>query len=97
MLSMFPLYISILFFDISFFLRENGNKAMQFFCAIPVAIDFSIVFRNFYIVNNFFIYLYDDEINLPTYQLKESLPIMRDKLSLNRSIRSALLYLFDKL
>ena len=63
MLSMIPLYIYIyIFFDISFFLRDhNGNKAMQLFCAIPVTIDFLIVFRNF------FIYLYDDKINLPTY------------------------------
>ena len=29
------------FFDISFFLRDhNGNKAVQLFCAFPVAIDF---------------------------------------------------------
>ena len=47
MLSMLPLYIYFLFFDISFFLRDhNGNKAVQLFCAIPVTIDFLIVFRN---------------------------------------------------
>ena len=47
MLSMFPLYIYFLFFSISVFLRDhNGTKAVQFFCAIPVAIDFLIVFRN---------------------------------------------------
>ena len=35
------------FFDISFFLRDhNGNKAVQVFSAITVAIDFLIVFRN---------------------------------------------------
>ena len=47
MLSMFPLYIFLFIFDISFFLRDhNGNKAVQLFCAIPVTIDFLIVFRN---------------------------------------------------
>ena len=47
MLSMFSLYIYFLFFDISFFLRDhNGNKAVRLFCAIPVAIDLLIVFRN---------------------------------------------------
>ena len=47
MLSMFPLYIFLSIFDISFFLRDdNGNKAVQLFCAIPVAIDFLTVFRN---------------------------------------------------
>ena len=43
---------------------------MQLFCAIPVAIEFLIFnFRNsltiLYII--FFVYLYDDEINLPTF------------------------------
>ena len=66
MLSMIPLYINFLFFDISFFLRDhNGNKAVQLFCAIPVAIDFLIVFHNF------FVYLYDNKINLPTYLLTD--------------------------
>ena len=48
MLFMFPLYIHIFsFLDISFFLKDhNGNKAVQLFCAIPVAIDFLIAFRN---------------------------------------------------
>ena len=47
MLSMFLLYIFLFTFDISFFLRDhNGNKSVQLFCAIPVAIDFLIVFRN---------------------------------------------------
>ena len=46
MLPMFPLHIYFLFFDISFFLRDqNGNKTVQRFCAIPAAIDFLIVFR----------------------------------------------------
>ena len=44
---MFPPHIFFFIFDISFFLRDqNGNKAVQLFCAIPVAIDFLIVFRN---------------------------------------------------
>ena len=48
MLSIFSLYIYIyLLSDISFFLRDhNGNKAVQLLCAIPVAIDFLIVFHN---------------------------------------------------
>ena len=47
MLSIFPLYIFLFIFDISFFLRDhNGNKAVQIFCAIPVVIGFLIVFRN---------------------------------------------------
>ena len=38
-------YFFFLFFDISFFLKDhNGNKAVQLFCAVPVAIDFLIVF-----------------------------------------------------
>ena len=68
MLSMFPLYIFLFIFDISFFLRNhNGNKSVQLFCAIPVAIVFLNCFSKFcnYIVNNFFVYLHDDEINLP--------------------------------
>ena len=71
MLSMFPHYMYIfLFLDISFFLRDhNGNKTVQLFCAIPVAIDFLIVFCNSLTIMQifFFVYLYDDEINLPTY------------------------------
>ena len=54
MLSMFPLYIFLFIFDISFFLRDHdGNKTFPVgkymqknICAIPVAIDFLIVFRN---------------------------------------------------
>ena len=47
MLSMFPLYIFLFIFDISFFLRDhNGKKVVQCFCAIPVTMDFLIVFRN---------------------------------------------------
>ena len=47
MLSMFPLYIFLFIFDISFFLRDqNVNKVVQLFCAIPVARDFLTVFRN---------------------------------------------------
>ena len=46
-LSMFPRYIFLFTFDIPFFLRDhNGNKSVQLFRAIPVAIDFLIVFRN---------------------------------------------------
>ena len=42
--SVFVLYIYFSFFDISFFLRDQkGNKAVQFFCDIPVAIDFLII------------------------------------------------------
>ena len=70
MLSMFPLYIFIFIFDISFFLRDhNGNTAVQLFCAIPVAIVFLTVFHNSITILQviFFVYLYDDEINLPTY------------------------------
>ena len=45
-LSMFPLYIYLLFFDISFVLRDhNGNKAVQLFCAYPCCRSF-FVFRN---------------------------------------------------
>lgn len=46
--------------DILFFLRNhNGNKSVQHFGAIPVAIHFFIVFREFYnyIVNKIFVYL----------------------------------------
>ena len=47
MLSMFLLNIFLFIFDILFFLRDhNGNKAVQLFSAIPVAIHFLIVFRN---------------------------------------------------
>ena len=47
MLSTFSLYIFLFIFDISFFLRDhNGNKSVKSFCAIPVAIDFLIAFRN---------------------------------------------------
>ena len=62
MLSMFRLYIFLFIFDISFFLRNhNGNKAVQHSCAIPVAIDFLIVFRSSnslynYNVNNVSVY-----------------------------------------
>ena len=76
MLSMFRLYIFLFIFDISFFLRDqNGNKAVQLFCAIPVAIVFLIVFHNSITILQviFFVYLYDDEINLPTYLLIYSL------------------------
>ena len=46
MLSMFPPYIFLFIFDISFFLRDhNGNKAVKLFSVIPVAINFKIVFR----------------------------------------------------
>ena len=47
MLSMLPVYIFLFIFDISFFLRvHNGNKAVQIFSAIPIAIDFLVAFRN---------------------------------------------------
>ena len=47
MLSMFPLYIFLFSFDVSFFLTDhNGKKAVQLFCAIPVAIVFLIVFHD---------------------------------------------------
>ena len=47
MLSMFPLYVFLFLFDISFFLRDhNGSTVVQLFCAILVAIDFLFVFRN---------------------------------------------------
>ena len=47
MLSMFRLYIYFSFLDLPLFLRyHNGNKAVQLFCAIPVAINCLIVFRN---------------------------------------------------
>ena len=39
MLSMFPLYIFLFIFDISFFLSDhNGNKAVQLCCAINLYI-----------------------------------------------------------
>ena len=68
MLSMFPLYIYFSFFNISFFLRgHNGNKPVQFSCAIPVAIDY-LFFIILYLYCRFFlVYLHDNEINLPTY------------------------------
>ena len=51
MLSMFSLYIFLFIFDVSFFPRDhNGNKAVQLFCAIPVAIVFLIVFHNSIII-----------------------------------------------
>ena len=47
MLSMLALYIFLFIFDMSFFLRvHNGNKAVQLFCAVHVAIDFLTVFHN---------------------------------------------------
>ena len=47
MLSMFCLYIFLFIFDISFFLMDrNGNKTVQLFCAIPVAIDVLVLFCN---------------------------------------------------
>ena len=47
-LSTIPLCIFFFIIDISFFLRIlNGNKAVQLFCAVAVAIDFLIVFCNF--------------------------------------------------
>ena len=50
-----------------FFLRDNNrNKAVQFFCAIPVGIDFLIIFV--YCKKwKFFVYLHENEINLPTF------------------------------
>ena len=46
-LSMFFLYMHFLFFNASFPLRDYiGNEAMQLFCAITVAIDALIFFRN---------------------------------------------------
>ena len=69
MLSMFPLYVFLFLFDISFFLRDhNGSTVVQLFCAIITAIDFLFVFRNsITILQIIFVYLYDDEISLPTY------------------------------
>ena len=47
MLFMFPLYIFLFIFDMSFFSRDHkGNKTFQVFCAFPVAIVFSNVFHN---------------------------------------------------
>ena len=79
MLSTF-LFIFFFSFSISFFLRDhNRNKAVQLFCAIPVAIDFLIVFRNsITTINKFFVYLYDDKINLPTYLPKTDTTLSRE-------------------
>ena len=59
MLSVIPLNIFLFIFDISFSLRDhNGNKAVQLYCAIPVAIDFLIVFRDSKaILKIFFLYI----------------------------------------
>ena len=51
MLPTFPLRIFFKVFNTSFFLRDrNGNKAVQLFWAIPVAVDFLIGF--FYFCNS---------------------------------------------
>ena len=65
----FSLYVFFVF-AISFFPRDhNGNKAVQIFCAIPLAIYFLIVFGNSRTIlqKKTFVYLFDDRINLPNY------------------------------
>ena len=65
----FSLYVFFVF-AISFFLRDhNGNKAVQIFCAIPLAIFFFIVFGNSRTIlhKKTFLYLFEDRINLPNY------------------------------
>ena len=71
MLSMFPLYIFSFHFQYIIFPKgphHNGNKVVHLFSAIPVTIDFLIVFCNsITILQIIFLYiLYDDKTNLPT-------------------------------
>ena len=56
---------------------RNGNKALEDFCAIPVAIVISIYLFSL-CKDNFYVFpLYDDEINLPTSSSSESKKIQK--------------------
>ena len=80
MLSIFPLRdFQFINFNISFFLTENdGNKALQLFCAIPVAMVF-FIYLYLSCNDNYFVFsLYDDEINLPTLLSKHCINSVYD-------------------
>ena len=71
MLSIFPLHnFYFINFNISFFWREhNGNKVLQLFCAIPVA----MVFLHIYIYFMIFFFIFSIwQQNRPTYQSTKS-------------------------
>ena len=58
-------------------MNRNGNKALEHFCAIPVAIVISIYLFSL-CKDNFYVFpLYDDEINLPTSSSSESKKIQK--------------------
>ena len=61
------------FFPVSILKNHNGNKAVQRFCALPVAIDLLIVFRNSITILEMFFYIFVWRRNKPTYQPKKRL------------------------
>ena len=80
MLSIFPMRdFQFINFNISFFLTENdGNKALQLFCGIAVAMVF-FIYLYLSCNDNYFVFsLYDDEINLPTLLSKHCINSVYD-------------------